>query len=353
MTGSRVFPFLLLAVVGSAAFSGNGGVTARADDDSIQPYIDQLKRKMGEPSDEPTPTPGMPDPFIESLKKKMRPEEKRNSQNPQPYIDALRRKHPEIYGPPSENSRNIEPYIENEKAKIGPGDETSAIADVKNGKSALKMKRPGKVKGAFGFRVGTLVSHNVTASGGIQQAPFSSLYGQNYAPDFTLLGEYQFFHDRKWGSLGAVFTAGVSYFHGFGSFQYPLTQPDGTPFPTLSQTQFSFYAIPVTAGVDYRFNLTNYIRPFAIVSPAAIGFFESRNDNVQGGNHHGYSKGLQTSAGAAILADFISRNTAWDLYQDEGIKHVYFTIEYDRLMSFASNVNFTFSGLDVGVLFEF
>lgn len=352
MIGSRVFRFLPILVILTGAFFRAGGTGAGADDDSIQPYIDHLKERM-KPSSEPSPTPDLPDPFIQSLKRKMRPEQERNSENPEPYIDSLKRKHPERYGPLPESSQNVEPYIESQKAKLGPGNETSAIEAVQNGTSALKMKRPGAITGAFGFRVGTIVSHDATASGGAQSASFSSLYGQNYAPDFSLLGEYQFFHSEKWGSLGAVFTVGLSYFHGFGNYQFQLKQPDGTPFPMTSQTQFQFFAIPVSAGLDYRFNLTNYIRPFAMLSPTGIAFFESRSDNLAGGNHHGLSKGFQTAIGTAILADFISRNTAWDLYTDYGIKHAYFTVEYDRLMSVASTVNFTFSGLDVGVLFEF
>lgn len=358
MIGRRVllsFLTLLLSLIPMAlvgAFSQGGSGVARADDDSIQPYIDQLKAKMG-PSNEPTPTPELPDPYIESLKRQMAPAEQRTSENPAPYIESLKRKHPELYGPPLENSKNVEPYIESQKAKLGPGDQTSAIAAVQNGTSALKMKRPGKIKGAFGFRVGTIVSHNVTASGQTPAASFSSLYGQNYTPDFTLFGEYQFFHSEKWGSLGAVFTVGLSYFHGMGNYQFQLLQPNGSPFPMQSQTQFQFFAIPVAAGIDYRFNLSNYVRPFAMLSPTGIAFSESRSDNLPGGSHHGLSMGFQTAVGAAILADFISQNAAWDLYSDDGIKHTYFTVEYDRLMSVASSVNFNFSGIDLGILFEF
>ncbi len=324
---------------------------AWADDSSVSPYIDSLKQKMQDKGDADSDRGDVPDPYLQAQKRKLEEKGVDNSDGTsEPYINELKRKHPERYAQPDGSTK--QPYIDNQKNKMAPAEDGGAIQAYREGRSQLKMKREGQITGAIGFRIGTAVSRTVSAQPDTQQAAFSDLYGTGFAPDFTLFGEYQPFHSEILGSLGLVAQFGVSIYNGTGKFQAALLEPDGvTPFPAQSNTHFRFLAIPVSAGADYRFTVSKWVCPYVLVAPTVIGFTENRDDGISG--HHGFSKAFTTSLGVNILMDFLSNNAAWDLYSDDGIKHTYLSVEYTKLTTIASNVNFNFSGLDLGITFEF
>ena len=110
---------------------------------------------------------------------------------------------------------------------------------------------------------------------------------------------------------------GMSYFHGLGVFAQPLEipQPGGTSsgklFSNQSNTKYQFFAAPVTVGLDYRFNLFRFLRPYIIAGPTVVGYVEMRNDATPGS--HGHSEGFLVAAGASLLLDWMSSEGSWDL----------------------------------------
>src|SRR3712207_8577409 len=54
------------------------------------------------------------------------------------------------------------------------------------------------------------------------------------------------------------------------------------PYTTLFRSGFLFIAVPVMVGLDYRFNLLKYVRPFVMAGPTAIAYFETRDDDREG-----------------------------------------------------------------------
>src|SRR5208282_2235827 len=117
------------------------------------------------------------------------------------------------------------------------------------------------------------------------------------------------------------------------------------------QTAFQFWEFPVMAGVDYRFNLFNAVRPFAIAGPMAMGYWEARNDNVSGST--GFSKCLYLSVGASILLDGLAPSEAWQLYEEHEVKHFYLTVDISKVTTFGSGVDFESTTANVGLGFEF
>src|SRR5262249_21237684 len=160
----------------------------------------------------------------------------------------------------------------------------------------------------------------------LQARDFSDVY-PNWGPEFTFFYEYQPWHSETWGEFGVVASAGVSFFTGAGKFKFGLSKgcvppaPCNNPgtFSEHSDTNFQFWQFPVMAGVDYRFNLLNFLRRFVLAGPMALGYWENRNDNISGST--GFSKCLLISAGVNILLDGIAPGQAWDLYMEHGVKH--------------------------------
>jgi Spy/CpxP family protein refolding chaperone len=326
---------LTVGVLASQIFADDSG--------SVSPYLDQIQKELKQ-KDATTGQQTPPDEsYTEAEKKKLKADPGAGQQ--QPYIDSLKQSNPSLQQQQQSGS-----YTEQQKAIIGPGQtDQSAIDAVNNKKSTLAMKRDDKVSAAFGFVMGVGLSRNVTVQSATPVS-FGEIYGGHFVPDFTLYGEHQFFHN-KFGSLALVGALGASYYWGYGQFAIPLAAPDNTPFASTSQTKFSFGVIPVSAGADYRFALGQFFHPFVMLKPTAIPYFESRSDGVKG--HEGFSKGIFTNFGINFQLDNINKDISWDLYTTYSIKHVYLTVEYTKLTCFSSDVNFGFSGVDLGFMFEY
>ena len=311
---------------------------------SNQPYIDQIKKDLKEKEEtEVEVDETVRDPFLQSVKRKLEKEQPDPLKN-QSYTEILKQADPNQNESPSD-----ETYIEAEKAKLGPKEEGGAILAVLEGKSELKQKKKGNVHHAFGLRYGVSMSRTITSS--IQARDFNSVYGGNYVPDLTLFYEYQPFHSEWFGNFGIFGMGSIAYFSGIGQFTNPVTKPGGTleTFPVTSQTKFQFFIVPVTVGVNYRFNLARIIRPYIFAGPTIINYVELRNDKK--GSYGGASYGVTFTTGAAISLDWLSE--AWELYATHGVQHYYLTVDYSLTNTFAGPVTVQISGILAGLTFEY
>lgn len=336
----------------------NGAVvhSLRADD-SVSPYIDHLKSQMKNSSDPPS-TASQPEPYIQYLKRKQEnlKNEQSGSAGEQPHIDKLRAADPSLNSADKKDSDAT--YTEKKKQELGPDSFPSAIDAVRDGKSDLHMKRPGPVRGTIGFKIGTILNRSYNGSAPVVVNPYSTVYGGDtkWVPDITFFAEFKPFSSETWGGLGLVGTGGFSYAKGFGIFSQTLyNQGNGSAspvaFPAQSFTQLTFITIPVAVQAKYQFNLLKWLRPYGMIGPTYVGMSENRNDGI--GAQKALSKGITFSIGGAILMDWLSDSSAWDLYQDFSIKHVYLTVDYTRINSVSSPVSISNSGIYGGVSFEF
>ncbi|MEK6704244.1 MAG: hypothetical protein AABZ06_00485 [Bdellovibrionota bacterium] len=304
---------------------------------SNQPYIDSLKEELNVNDESES--------FINSVKKKFQQEENSTTSS---YIEELK-------ATDANSGRTDEStgYTEKEKAKLSTTPTGGAIEALNQGRSQLHARIEGDIRHALGVRIGTSTIRDITASAGAGLRFFNDVYGTGWAPDITFMYEFQPFHSEWFGNIGLVFGAGVAYYSGYGSFQFQLTnaQDGNSPFPATSHTKFQFFSVPLTAALDYRLNLFRVFRPFILAGPTVISYFESRNDSVSG--HRGRSTGLLFSGGVAVLLDWFSKSSAWDLYAEHSVKHYYMTLEYNRISPLSGGVRFAVSGIYAGLTFEY
>lgn len=343
----------VLALIAASSVLGWGlgvSVLAHAEEGSVSPYIDELKAKMereGKPTSEPERTAENPDPYIQSIRKKMREPEApaRTAENPQPYIEQLKEKDPSL----NEAPKGVG-YTEEAQAKLPPKETGGAIEAVHEGRSDLHLKRPGIINSGFGIRLATGMNHSFSADPSVQANQFNDVYGTGWVPDLAFTAEYKPFYSETYGSLGFVGSAGVGIFKGTGRFSFQLTRPDGTLRSLDSQTKMTFLSVPLMVGAKYQFNLGHFVRPYALAGPTLVGMSEARNDGI--GAKKALSKGITTTVGAAFLLDWISGEHTWNLYQDFGVKHFYLTLDYTKLTTISSPVDVSYSGLNAGFAFD-
>ncbi|MCC7442329.1 MAG: hypothetical protein IT285_11885 [Bdellovibrionales bacterium] len=312
----------------------------------MQPYIDLLKEEQLAPLE---PSKGGTQPFIDAIRRKGNPGEGVDSTG---YSEAIRE---DLQEKEAGEERPSGSYSERLRRGMGPGRaQTGAIDAVLAGKSDLTMKRDLEgIKAAAGFRIGTVLSRDYEASGGIASRPFDEVYGGGWNLDVTVFYEFQPFHSEIFGNFGIFGSASFQHFKGTGVFSLDLPKPwaPAETFGSESRTRFDFVSFPALIGVNYRMNLFRVIRPFAMVAPSAIAYLERRSDRSS--SHRGLSFGLHVSAGASIPLDGLSKSMTWDLYQDMGVKHTYLTVEYVRLTPISGDVSFLVSGIYSGLTFEF
>ncbi len=312
--------------------------------ESNQPYIDEIKKQLGEEQKSPS---GEMDPYLQSIKKKLEADENHTGSF-EGYTVELRAADPTLTPTKLDTQ-----FIESEKLKVAPHEEGGAIQAVLDGKSELHPKKEGKIHHAFGVRYGLSLSRNVTAPSQVKN--FNDVYGSNYSPDINLFYEFQPFHSEWYGNIGIMILGGLSYFHGAGTFKSqipkPPPAPNGSYFPLTSNTEFKFFSLPAVLGVNYRFNLFRFLRPYFMLGATSVGYVEMRNDAVEGSR--GHSEGYFLSSGVSILLDWFSKTGSWDLYSSFGIKHYYLTIDYTRISTFTGSLNYNVNGIVSGFTFEY
>ncbi len=306
--------------------------------ESNSPYIDRLKNKLG-------PAEESPESYTEQQKREI------PSKDPfEGYTERLKQSHPHLSPSPEGES-----YSEKQRLRLEPKDQGGAIQAVNEGRSELHLIKKGSIHQAFGMRVGASLNSNFDATSGVKGIDFASIYGGNFSPDLSFFYEYQPFHSEWFGNFGFIGMAGVSYYHGYGRFTETLRRATpsglGEEFPLSSRTKFQFFVVPLSVALDYRFNLLRFVRPFIMAGPTLALYAETRSDSKKG--NRGYSKAFFTTVGAAIPINWLSKESDWNLYNDYQIKRFSLTLEYSRMQSVASDVNFTISGILAGLTFEY
>ena len=251
---------------------------------------------------------------------------------------------------PQESSEGYTQKLKNELTSDDAGARANestggAIQALKEGRSELKLERPGKIKANFSFKLGAKLSRDLQNRGG-SSANFQNIYGNGWFPDLAFTYEVFPFYDEIFGNLAVWGGLGAQFERGKGQFVTALSvegKTNGKSFGTTSATEFRFYGIPVLLGLKYRMNLLKYLRPFAAGGPAAIGMLEYRNDEKP--SHRAVAFGYHASVGVSLLMDWIGRSQSWELYDNYGAKHYYFTFEYQRVSSTTGTLKYLVDGL--------
>ena len=324
------------------------GSFANAEDSSDQPYIDRLKAHLNkkaaaEGPGEPARTLEAPDPYIQTLKKNQQPDTSSDG-----YTEKLRGR--------AGVRENSEGYTEKLRNQLTPKPDGGAIQAVLENRSALHQVKAGEIHHAVGFRVNAARSVNMGGDASVINGTFATYYNNGYTPELDFFWEYQPFHSEIFGNIGLITNISFAYANGQGKFPSSLsgklTNPFGGGNFTLdSQTKLRFITVPFSIGAIYRFNLFQWVRPYASIEPTMANYGEFRDDNQK--TKLGYSTGLMFTGGINFQLDQIFKDVAWDLYADYGIKKFYLTVDYSKLTTLAGSVTFDRSIVSVGMTYEY
>jgi hypothetical protein len=310
-------------------------MTAEAHATETQPYIDSIKRDL--PTNEPEES------YIEKIRRERKPELPTGQGKDETYIQFLKRT---SETPPEK----LDSLIEERKRSLGPPEQASAISDYKEGRLPQADKGDPIKRKMTGFKFGASTNRQVLAETGTGRT-FQDIYGEGWQPDFTFFYEYRPWAPSSLGSVGLYSSLGLSFSRGKGRFAFELAKPSGEgTFGAESGTTFRFITVPVVAGVAFRLKSLLWIEPYLTGGALAVPYFESRDDNRDG--NRGWSKGFAYSFGVNIPLDGIDKKNGWDLYASWGIKRHYVSIDYTTLYTIGSSVDFTITGLLVGLGFE-
>jgi hypothetical protein len=298
-----------------------------------QSYIDHLKTQVGEDKSAN---------YSQELKQKLSPEKESDG-----YSEKIKAK--ALEDPKS----TTDGYTDKVRTELTPAEPGGAIDAVNAGRSELKLKRPGKIRGAGGIRIGTaMLNRNIKAGSDVQQRQFKDVYGNKWVPDLNIYGEWKPLYHEWIASVGLIGGVGISSYRGRGLFEHELTNAStGGSFGETSRVEFNFNVYTFSLGGNVRLNTLQIVRPFVSFGPAVAIYTESRNDGKP--SVSGNSRGYFYSLGAALMLDWISSSAAWAMYDSFGIKHFYITAEYTGLETISGPVDFNTSGLFSGLSFEF
>ncbi len=330
LAGMLVFvrraPVILLVL----AMAGLAAVPAFAEEEADFSFIEEIKARQKE--EEKDPAGGS---LIEREKARL------GAPDDTSLIEEVREEKPPV---------PTAPIIDQQKALIPPKSEGGAIQAVKSGASQVKARKDEKSGTAFGFKVWTGGTRDITADGATFYRSYASLYGSDYTPDVRFFYENQLLQSEWFISLGWFAEAGFGWKRANGGFEFPPKKPDGTDFGADSSVKFTFVTVPVAAGGVARFNLFRLLRPQVKVAPVLVGYFEDRSDAK--GLKRGFSRGLLTEAGVAFQLDWIDSRGSWSMYEMFRVKQHFLTLDYQRLDTTQGAVDFSFHGLTLGLLFE-
>jgi hypothetical protein len=312
----------------------------RAQSSTSSPYLDKLRASI--PSEQAVSSDGYSEKLRAEARERAGAEEKGK---PDRYTDHLRSTDPELGK--TESADGYSKKLQTNALKTP--DRKSAIQSVNDGTSALKPRFEKEATRAAGIRFMAAGSRNYAAKSGTGKRKFDQVYGSGWDPDIQVYYEHQLLRSG-YGNIGLQGSFGFGIFRGEGAFDYPLFRENGQAFGS-PKTQYRFITIPLHVGGRFTLTLGKYVQPYAAVGPLAVAYLESRTDNKS--DKWGRSFGYMGQLGANILLDDLTPEFLWDLYAGLGVRHYYVTLDYTRIATPNSDVDFDSNLVSLGFTYEF
>jgi hypothetical protein len=300
------------------------------DSHRVQPYIESLKEKYDiKPAQHEEAAPTRPP--VKSSETLPEDHFSTNPKEVQPYIESIKIREglePDpLRAPPSNNPNEVQPYLESVKA----GRE-------------LEPKFRKTVNQAAGFSIGASSHFNVS-SDKVAANSFNTVYNTDtrYAPAADVFYEREVFRNHYIGAFSLTGRFNFILLKGHGIFtREGITSQD---------TNFRFYALPVSIGAGYRFLQARFFQPFVQGAMTGIPMIETRDD--QHPSRRAISRAASAVVGGAISLDWISRKDAWAQYDMNDILHTYLVLQGEIMRTLSGPVAFNYDGFYAGLMFEF
>lgn len=198
------------------------------------------------------------------------------------------------------------------------------------------------IKGAVFIRVATTSAFDITGDNG---RTYKQVYGDSPGVGVVFDYEWQLFH--LLGKWTAKFSTGFTVGNGTGQFTDPA---NATLTP---KEKFLMLISPHTVLLNYkmRFSDTQWFIPYVEGGPGYYTYIEHRNDGDKTG--FGGAPVIAAAGGLLISMSLFDRNAAGLLYDDYGINHMWFDIQFRRNTGLDKQKDFSSNMISAGFGFAF
>lgn len=230
-------------------------------------------------------------------------------------------------------------YIQHPQAAKG------LMTITKDGAYIYRVKPAAGSKESGTFRVGMMDPPKIQSADGVTD--FSSMYGNSSQPLFMF--DYEWKPFNSFGSLGLQGGIGVMYATGQGRFIIPDPQ-----FPDQqAKEEYTFLAIPISLGGIYRLEWGHrqWVAPYISAGGTYIGIAEIRDDGKSPSLVG--TPGVYGAGGLLFNVSAMSRDTAFTLSSEYGIKNLWISLEYRQLQTFTDDVDFSSGIVAAGVTVDY
>jgi hypothetical protein len=196
------------------------------------------------------------------------------------------------------------------------------------------------IKGAFYLRFGTIGPYDITGDSG---ATFQQMYSNSSS--FVIFAEYERYLGNFLGKWTLKLGTGLTTEEGNGRF---VSDPTTVPLE-----KFNFIILPNTALLNYKFKFsdTQILTPYVEGGAGYFTFIEYRDDGDQ--TNIGGAGVLAASGGLLISMNLLDRNAASIMYEDYGVNHLWFDLQFRRYQGIDDKKDFSSNMITGGFGFAF
>lgn len=191
------------------------------------------------------------------------------------------------------------------------------------------------------FRVGSMTdAPKITGPNGVT---FTMMYQGAPVPIF--LFDYEMRPFKSVPQIIGQFGLGLLYAQGNGRFSCNGCAIDGQE----AKEKYTFLAIPLDAGLTYRFQYADrqWFVPYVSGGGMYIPVAELRDDDAS--PHGTGTPGVYGAAGAMFSISSISKETAFTLRNEYDIANLWLTAEFRYMKTFNDELDFTTGIISVGI----
>ncbi len=196
------------------------------------------------------------------------------------------------------------------------------------------------IKGAFFLRFGSIGPYDITGDSG---TTFQQMYSTSGS--LVIVAEYERYIGNLLGKWAIKLGSGISTEEGNGRFVNDAS--------SVPREKFNFIIFPNTALLNYKLKYSDsqLFTPYFEAGAGYFTFIEYRTDGED--PTFGGAAVLAFSGGLLISMNLLDRNSASIMYEDYGINHLWFDLQFRRYQGLDDKKDFTSNMITAGFGFAF
>ncbi len=272
----------------------------------------------------------------------------------------------------SEEQKQFEESSEPEKLAEAPLPAKPMASPLVVREGSKKIQHPNASKGLYLIDRTTGTYYYKTKVESQQDTSISMRFGQYDTPDISstingtkikftdvypselvmLMVDYEWQPFKSFGKLGVQLGTGILVAQGNG-FLTTRTPPTGCTVPCPAKEEYTFLAIPLNAGLVYRFEYVErqWLAPFIAAGGTYYGLAEIRDDGQD--NRFVGSPGAYGAGGAMLNISALDKETGFIFDREYGISNLWLTLEFRAVQSISDSLDMSSNTLSAGVTVDF